>query len=471
MVRLLLVTLMVIGCLSQSVLGIVATSSPFRPVPILTAAPTESPTETPPVYEGVNEGGFYDNYFCRPTFRVGVLFDDRDRSGNVTVGDVFILVGIPSSENLRVDLTESFRTQVPGDPTMIGTFNWTQPQLGIMVEELSPSNNQTESPEEGPATCPAGQTLVRELRTNDQYITTTLPRGAGSAIDSCDSYGNDFPDRSGSLCYPECRDGFSGNGPLCLSNCPSGFRNDPLHCGKPSSYGRGAGRAPGIGCSGCSGCSWGGCSGCSSCNLNPCRQSEERNGGLCYPRCRAGFHAFGCCVCSPDCPEGMADIGVSCQKESYGRGVGRPLRCSAGEDFSDGLCYRQCGLDSYGVGPLCYRSCPPEFPHRFGIWCFADRNDVDINIVSVGFIGTLTLGIGAAVSVGIMEGIGQDQNTEYTIFSDTPSLALFRTNTVVEFYLTDSSDSTDQTTFIDGSLLPTTNEGFDELDFTRPVPR
>ena len=29
------------------------------------------------------------------------------------------------------------------------------------------------------------------------------------------------------------------------------------------------------------------------------------DGLLCYPKCREGFHAFGCCVCSPDCPSGL----------------------------------------------------------------------------------------------------------------------------------------------------------------------
>ncbi len=41
-----------------------------------------------------------------------------------------------------------------------------------------------------------------------------------------------------------------------------------------------------------------------------------------YPKCQSGFHAVGCCVCSPTCPDGMNDIGISCGKNSYGRGVG-----------------------------------------------------------------------------------------------------------------------------------------------------
>ena len=44
-----------------------------------------------------------------------------------------------------------------------------------------------------------------------------------------------------------------------------------------------------------------------------------------YPKCKEGFHNVGCCICSPTCPNGFTDIGVSCQKPSdYGRGVGYP---------------------------------------------------------------------------------------------------------------------------------------------------
>lgn len=45
-----------------------------------------------------------------------------------------------------------------------------------------------------------------------------------------------------------------------------------------------------------------------------------------YPKCKPGFHSFGCCICTPDCPDGWTDIGVSCKKPNYyGRGVGYPV--------------------------------------------------------------------------------------------------------------------------------------------------
>lgn len=48
----------------------------------------------------------------------------------------------------------------------------------------------------------------------------------------------------------------------------------------------------------------------------------QKYGEIIYPNCRANFHNVACCVCSPDCPSEMTDIGVSCQKKTYGRGVG-----------------------------------------------------------------------------------------------------------------------------------------------------
>jgi len=85
----------------------------------------------------------------------------------------------------------------------------------------------------------------------------------------------------------------------------------------------------------------------------------EKNGLLWYPRCRPGFHAVGCCVCSPDCPEGFRDDGAFCAKPTYGRGGGEIPDCSPGQEKDTGLCYNKCREGYYGVGPLCWKSCPP----------------------------------------------------------------------------------------------------------------
>jgi len=117
---------------------------------------------------------------------------------------------------------------------------------------------------------------------------------------------------NGLIVYPVCREGFTNWGCcVCATVCPPGFHDDGLYCLKPSSYGRGVGYPlwdedrckrdnPNLGC--------------------------EKWGLIWYPKCRAGFHNVACCVCSPNCPSGWTDIGISCKKpESYGRGVGYPV--------------------------------------------------------------------------------------------------------------------------------------------------
>ena len=76
-----------------------------------------------------------------------------------------------------------------------------------------------------------------------------------------------------------------------------------------------------------------------------------------YPKCKEGFHAVGCCICSPNCQNGMTDAGVSCTKKSYGRTAGKPLRCKPEQEYDAGLCYKKCDQGYYGVGPVCWKSC------------------------------------------------------------------------------------------------------------------
>lgn len=64
----------------------------------------------------------------------------------------------------------------------------------------------------------------------------------------------------------------------------------------------------------------------------------------------------------------MLDIGVSCQKNSYGRGAGVPLGCSADEDYDAGLCYPKCNKGFQGIGPVCWSLCPKDM-HDCGALC------------------------------------------------------------------------------------------------------
>jgi len=163
-------------------------------------------------------------------------------------------------------------------------------------------------------------------------------RGVGKPVTTCPN----GLENDASLCYTPCRSGFSGAGPVCWESCPAGFKDTGADCLKPSSYGRGTGYAAN--------------------HQSKCQQENpqgcEKNGAFWYPKCAANFHNVECCVCSPNCPSGMLDIGVSCQKQSYGRGVGKPLVCTADQDENAGLCYKQCKAGYSGDGPICWGSCP-----------------------------------------------------------------------------------------------------------------
>lgn len=54
----------------------------------------------------------------------------------------------------------------------------------------------------------------------------------------------------------------------------------------------------------------------------------------------------------------MTDVGISCQKQSYGRGAGTILKCGSGLEQSGGLCYPPCYKGYYGDGPVCWANCP-----------------------------------------------------------------------------------------------------------------
>lgn len=108
----------------------------------------------------------------------------------------------------------------------------------------------------------------------------------------------------GALCYKKCRDGYAGAGPVCWSKCPHGFTEFASFCQKPEPYGRGTGHFTKHACEH---------------HGHHC----EKNGLLYYPKCRDSFHNVGCCICSPNCPDGMSDTGTGCTRHSYGRGVGK----------------------------------------------------------------------------------------------------------------------------------------------------
>ncbi|MFB2838736.1 phosphatidylinositol-specific phospholipase C domain-containing protein [Floridanema evergladense] len=87
-------------------------------------------------------------------------------------------------------------------------------------------------------------------------------------------------------------------GMAAARSCPKDFRDDRSYCAKPAAYGRGAGYVI-----------WEKAK-CERENSQGC----EQYGAIWYPKCASGFKPIECCICTPICPNGMSDIGVSCQK-------------------------------------------------------------------------------------------------------------------------------------------------------------
>lgn len=153
-------------------------------------------------------------------------------------------------------------------------------------------------------------------------------------------------EKVGLLCYTNCPAGMKRAGVDCHSICPEGLRDDGLFC-RAAEYGRGAGYAL-----------W---------NEGKCNQENpqgcEKNGALWYPKCKAGYEAFGCCICRPKKPDCGAlglnsGIDLSCGKKIQIGDV-HTGSCPPGQDSDAGLCYEKCKTGYAGVGPVCWGQPPP----------------------------------------------------------------------------------------------------------------
>ena len=195
-------------------------------------------------------------------------------------------------------------------------------------------------------------------------------------------------ERVGFVCYPKCKENYTAVGAVCWENCPSGWKEDGVSfCLKPPSHKRTVEYAL-----------WDK-EKCESENSNGC----ERWGLSYYPKCKENFHSVGCCLCSPDCPNGHeSDIGKSCAKKPYGRGVGEPLVCKEGEQQHARLCYSSCSEGYKSVGPVCWGRCPEGFT-QCGALCLKGKKCADQ-------IKTYFDGVLKAVS-----DFGDEKNVEGTI--------------------------------------------------------
>jgi hypothetical protein len=202
----------------------------------------------------------------------------------------------------------------------------------------------------------------------------TTGRGVGTVPTECSS----SSDKDAGLCYSKCPTGYKGVGPVCWQSCPSGFRDDGAFCAKPEPYGRGGGYPWEFGDplddSGMK----------SRCERAHGAGNCEKDGAVFYPKCKANFHKVGCCICSPDCPSGMNDIGVSCAKQTSTRGVGTVPDCESGKEYDAGLCYDKCGkgadgVNAKGVGPMCWSEGPPGWV-QCGMGWAKNKGACDSNI-------------------------------------------------------------------------------------------
>lgn len=194
--------------------------------------------------------------------------------------------------------------------------------------------------------------------------------------------------QSGLLCYDKCPADKPNNvAGVCWPNCPNGFTDFGVGCTKPASYGNGVGYVPklndcpddsydvagtcwkhnyktswgSIRCSGpqkdavCGAFGCGGAYGYNDCystdfpyvykNIgdrgNHCDNDDQNVAGLCYKKCRSGFHYVGGNVCSPDCPSGYTDSGVSCTKNTSTTTLRHGIdTCPRDHSYKSGaLCY------------------------------------------------------------------------------------------------------------------------------------
>jgi hypothetical protein len=181
-------------------------------------------------------------------------------------------------------------------------------------------------------------------------------RGVGNAPSGC----GPGKELDAGLCYQKCEQGYRGIGPVCWGSCEPGYHDDGATCRRDvhiyakGSYGRGVG------------------------TVMPCGGDEEGDAGLCYKRCREGYHGVGP-VCWGTCTSGYHDDGGTCRRDthiygkpSHTRGVGvAPTVCPPGQELAAGLCYPQCQSGYHGVGPVCWGTCEADY-HDDGATCRKD---------------------------------------------------------------------------------------------------
>ncbi|RHY00625.1 hypothetical protein DYB37_013697, partial [Aphanomyces astaci] len=206
------------------------------------------------------------------------------------------------------------------------------------------------------ASASVNQTDDRQLQTTDASFCwkTTHTRGVGQVPVSCAA----GQERLGLLCYDKCPVGMTRKGLDCHSNCPAGFADQGLFC-RNTEYGRGFGYPWKFG-------DWLNDSGMyQRCQKDHGQGKCENWGWVVYPKCLPGYTSFGCCICRPTIPDCEAlglggRVDLSCAKKIT---IGTPYlgTCAANEERDAGLCYPKCKPKHTGLGPVCWGRPPPSW--------------------------------------------------------------------------------------------------------------
>jgi hypothetical protein len=211
-------------------------------------------------------------------------------------------------------------------------------------------------------------------------------RGVGTVPLTCPA----GTDKIGLLCYSKCAAGQKRFGVDCHSSCPSGMKNQGLFC-RNAEYGRGAGYISRKKC-------------------NRKRGNCEKTGLRFYPKCRAGYKRFGCCICRPAKPDCRAlglkpGIDLSCRKVIK-LGKIKIASCPSGKYKDAGLCYKKCRTGAKGVGPVCWFNGPKGWKNCgmgaaktskiCGSTVFGQVSSVGTLALTVATLGTSTAATGAA---------------------------------------------------------------------------
>jgi hypothetical protein len=161
----------------------------------------------------------------------------------------------------------------------------------------------------------------------DYCYRSSYGRGVGTIPDDCQS-----KEKDAGLCYNRCNAGYGAAGPVCWQYCPSGYVDTGAFCHIDKAL-----------------------------LVSPKWVWVSKWwGGYPSTECPSGYTNIGalCALNTPSNPPGWKGTGLDLIKSSYGRGVGTVPNCSGGKQNDAGLCYTPCNNPYYGVGPVCWQSCP-----------------------------------------------------------------------------------------------------------------